>query len=62
MKAVGIQADMPDFVGFENDCVKYAEAMMLGYVVLRVTPRQITQGKALQWITTIVEKLKGHTP
>jgi len=36
--------------GFENDIIKYNEALMLGLLVLRVTPRQITNGKALAWV------------
>ena len=31
---------------------------MLGYIVLRVTPRQITQRKALTWIQMILALLK----
>jgi len=36
--------------GLENDCEKYAEAAILGWTVIRVTPAQVTQGKAVQWI------------
>ncbi|MCS6925920.1 MAG: endonuclease domain-containing protein [Candidatus Binatia bacterium] len=37
-------------VGFENDCEKLAEAVSMGYTVLRITPRQIATGKAIDWI------------
>lgn len=42
-------------LGMENDCEKYAEAQCLGLTVLRVTPRQIDNGKALTWIKRIGE-------
>ena len=35
---------------FEADAEKYAEAMLMGFRVLRVTPRHITNGKAIEWI------------
>ena len=35
---------------FEKDCEKYAAAAILGYRVIRVTPRQVESGLALQWI------------
>jgi len=37
-------------LGLEADAVKYAEALCLGYPVLRVTPRHIRQGQAVEWI------------
>ena len=40
--------------GGENDCEKYAEAMCLGWIVLRVTTRQVRQGKALAWLQKIL--------
>lgn len=36
--------------GMEKDCEKYSEAAALGYRVLRVTPRQIKSGYALDVI------------
>ena len=41
-------------LGIERDCEKYAEAMLLGWRVLRVTPRQVTSGQALQWIQKLL--------
>ena len=35
---------------FEADCEKYAAAAILGYRVIRVTPRQVEDGRALSWI------------
>ena len=43
-------------VGFTNDCEKYAEAMCLGYTVLRVTPAQVDAGAAVDWIRRILER------
>jgi len=37
--------------GFSNDLVKYAEAAILGWTVLRATPEQITNGTAFGWLT-----------
>lgn len=39
---------------FESDCEKYAEALIHGWRVLRVTPRHIRDGRALQWIETLL--------
>jgi len=36
--------------GFEADCEKYNEAMLLGWRVLRVTPAMVSDGRALAWI------------
>jgi very-short-patch-repair endonuclease len=36
--------------GFEKDCEKYAEALVLGWRVLRVTPAHIRSGQAVTWI------------
>ncbi len=33
--------------GFERDCLKLAEAVILGYRVIRVTPRMVDDGRAL---------------
>jgi hypothetical protein len=39
--------------GMEDDCEKYAEAMALGWRVLRVTPRQIENGRAFEWLRLV---------
>lgn len=36
--------------GFENDAEKASAAAILGYRVIRATPRQVEDGRALQWI------------
>ncbi len=36
--------------GFTEDCVKYNEALLLGWRVLRVTTAQVKMGMALVWI------------
>lgn len=37
-------------VGYEADCEKYATALMDGWRVLRVTPRIVKDGRAVQWV------------
>ncbi len=37
--------------GFREDLVKYAEAALLGWTVLRATPQQIQDGTAFGWLT-----------
>lgn len=34
--------------GYESDCVKYSEAALLGWVVIRATASMIRDGRALQ--------------
>lgn len=36
--------------GFTEDCVKYNEAALLGWTVLRVTGDQVGDGTAIDWI------------
>jgi hypothetical protein len=36
--------------GFEGDCDKYNEAALADWLVLRVTPKMIKDGRALAWI------------
>ncbi len=43
--------------GIEDDCIKRAEATILGWRVLVVTPRQVKRGQALRWIELIVQNL-----
>lgn len=40
--------------GFEKDLEKYAEALCLGWRVLRVTPKQIADGTALNLVDRIL--------
>jgi very-short-patch-repair endonuclease len=42
-------------VGVENDCEKYAEALVLGWRVLRITPRMIRDGRAVQWVERLLK-------
>lgn len=37
-------------LAFQKDCEKYNEAALQGWLVLRVTPAQITSGEAIGWI------------
>lgn len=43
--------------GYRGDCEKYAEALCLGWRVLRVTPAQLKSGEAWNWL----DKLLGAT-
>jgi very-short-patch-repair endonuclease len=43
--------------GLEKDCEKYAEAAILGWTVLRVTPRHVKSGKAAEWIERCLGQL-----
>lgn len=40
--------------GFSEDCRKYAEAVILGWKVIRVTADHIKSGEALQWVQRLV--------
>jgi very-short-patch-repair endonuclease len=35
--------------GFTGDCVKYAEAAILGWRVIRATTAQVMSGQAIEW-------------
>ena len=43
---------------FRSDCEKYAEALLLGWRVLRVEDSMIRKGRALQIIETILKESK----
>ncbi len=36
--------------GIENDCEKFSTAVAMGWRVMRVTPKQVKDGRALGWI------------
>jgi len=40
--------------GFEEDCTKYNSATVMGWKVLRVTPKQVNNGAAMKWIERMV--------
>ena len=40
--------------GFQNDCEKYAEALLLGWRVLRVTGDHVRNGKAGDWTVKLL--------
>ena len=44
--------------GMEEDCCKYAAALLAGFAVLRVMPSQVKSGQALEWIEKL---MKGET-
>ena len=37
--------------GYEKDCEKFAEAAILGWRVIRVTPAMVKDGRAIDYIT-----------
>lgn len=41
--------------GFENDCIKYQEAMLLGWDIYRTTYGMITSGMAIDTIIKLIE-------
>lgn len=41
--------------GFENDCEKLNEAILLGWRILRFSPRMVTQGIAINFIERALE-------
>jgi very-short-patch-repair endonuclease len=47
--------------GYENDCEKYNEAQLMGFVVLRFSTGQVLKGKAVKVITRALgfEEPKG---
>lgn len=44
--------------GVDADCTKYAEAMLMGWPVLRVSARMARDGRALQYIERLLEASK----
>jgi very-short-patch-repair endonuclease len=42
-------------VGMERDAEKFAEALLLGWRILRVTPKQVTSGQAVRWIELLLQ-------
>ena len=41
--------------GFTADAIKYAEALCLGYRVLRVTTQQVENGQAIGWLERLLK-------
>ena len=46
--------------GFEEDCLKYAEAQLLGYKVLRVTGQMVKSGYAIQAVERLMKWTTTH--
>ena len=46
--------------GYEEDCIKYAEAVILGWQLLRVTARMIKSGSALQYLEILHGRHDQH--
>ncbi len=47
--------------GYEDDCRRMAEAVILGWRVLYVTPEMIGSGEALTLIKRLLESVEGVT-
>jgi hypothetical protein len=41
--------------GYTRDCVKFAEATIRGWSVLRVTTGQVVSGQAVEWVRRCLE-------
>lgn len=48
---VFIQGRHNQGASFVTDCEKYTEAALLGWRVMRVTDRHISNGKVVEWLT-----------
>jgi len=48
--------------GYEADCEKYSTAAILGWRVIRVTPRMIEDGRALALLEQALEATRSTTP
>lgn len=44
--------------GYENDCIKYAEALCRGWKVLRVTTGMVRDGRALGYLEQLLRAAK----
>lgn len=40
--------------GYTKDCEKYANALTLGWKVLRVTYRQVESGQVFDWLSALL--------
>lgn len=47
--------------GYERDIEKYNIAILLGYVLIRCTPKHIDDGLALAWIQRALDKSSPRT-
>ena len=45
--------------GMTDDCEKYAEAILLGWKIIRVTHVHVKSGKALEWVQKALASSKG---
>lgn len=45
--------------GYENDLEKYAHAIVDGWIVLRVSPSQLRDGRAVRWLAATMRGLRA---
>lgn len=70
-RSIGIEVEGGAFIGgrhtrgagFEKDLEKYAEAAILGWTVLRVTPKWVADGRAVSYLQRLLanEMVAGET-
>lgn len=46
--------------GYENDCIKYNQAVLLGWTVLRVTTSMLRDGRALALLEQAFDREEQH--
>lgn len=44
---------------FESNCEKYSEAAIRGWMLVRMTPEQLSRGKGLEWIERALTAAMG---
>ncbi|HWB15954.1 MAG TPA: hypothetical protein VG538_06055 [Vicinamibacterales bacterium] len=42
--------------GYTRDCVKFAEAAIRGWIVIRVTTGHVVSGEAVEWVRRFLER------
>ncbi len=47
--------------GFEEDCIKYNECILLGWRVIRVTGDMIEDGRALQYVEALLKETSSRS-
>ena len=51
----GVNGRHQRIAGFTGDCVKYSEAAILGWRVIRATTAQVMSGQAIEWVRRALE-------
>lgn len=56
-KVIAVTGKHTSVAGFTRDCVKYNDAMIDGWYILRVTLKQVENKQAIIWVQRMVDKL-----